>query len=349
MLRGVHLFKLYETIKSGNADALSAIFDAYPHLVQHIDIHGKSLLQDAIDQRKPTIVALLLKICPSLARNIDGQSRTALHDAMDYSDLDIVRQLVLADTTSMFIMCNASGKTPLQTAVIDNKVATLDCLLEANPNAINCGSLMHYASSPLIASYLLSRNPKLIDMLDEQGNTPLHSAARRFPHVVEYLLLHTQQDLTVRNMHGQTAFDVAIQHAQAQTFEIFLKSNPHLSIQSTDGDNVLHIVARFANNHDVIMNVIRANDPKHLYAINAQGNTPFEETIVHSNQQTYECFQTFLTIDDISMYMMAHIKPTFMLKCDILRTVLPRDIMSIVYEYVHEEFTRKRKHISVNF
>lgn len=208
---------------------------------------------------------------------------------------------------------------------------------------------MHYASSPLIASYLFSRNPKLIDMLDEQGNTPLHSAARRFPHVVEYLLLHTQQDLAVRNMHGQTAFDVAIQHAQLTTFDIFLQTNPHLSIQSTDGDNVLHIVARFAKNHDVIMNAIRANDPKHLYAINAQGNTPFEETIVHSNQQTYECFQTFLTIDDISMYMMAHIKPTFMLKCDILRTVLPRDIMSIVYEYVHEEFTRKRKHISVNF
>ncbi|HJD55724.1 MAG TPA: ankyrin repeat domain-containing protein [Rickettsia endosymbiont of Pyrocoelia pectoralis] len=172
------------------------------------------------------------------------------------------------------------GRTPLHWIVSRGwKNETQTLLKKLNTETINKisrldGSVLHvaaYFGYTEIAEILLYLSPNLINTRDENGETPLHHAAKneKSYKIIEYILQKNSNLIEATDYkHGRTALHIAAECGCKKTVEILLKLNPNLANKVDNGGwTPLHFSAKYGGDAKIIkllLNAMTQNPPDYL-------------------------------------------------------------------------------------
>ena len=156
--------------------------DTYNQLPLHVACGSKTVTSE--------IVSLLLNVWPESIRVTDEMGNLALHhfcrrttstELDDEESLKILKQLIYAFPNSVFQKEDGEDALPIHIAAGAKRGAEFcKTLITAYPESVQVASLpLHHACGgglPETVEYLLSIYPESINMRDEQGFLPIHSA-----------------------------------------------------------------------------------------------------------------------------------------------------------------------------
>jgi len=167
---------------------------------------------------------------------------------------------------------------------------------------------------------LISANPKLLNLKDKRGLTPLHYAATNNLEVVKFFvqkgadidaqgfngttplyssarfgkieiakyLLDTGADINLRG-EGGSALHQAVARSPKEMVELFLSYKPDLTITDKRGQTVMHAAATW-NAHEVLPLLIAAGG--NINAIDSAGNTPLHCCLTFADDQSRGSIQS---------------------------------------------------------
>lgn len=151
----------------------------------------------------------------------DGTGDTALHKASEKGHSKIVHKLLQVDDSKIFTP-NAKGDTPLHLAATNGHLDIVQTLLaspyaEINANGSNGSTALHFAvqhrKEPVVRFLLSHSNSRSetcdVDVVDNDGCTALHVAARNGFTVAIKLLLERGCNYKLTNKEGKSALAVA--------------------------------------------------------------------------------------------------------------------------------------------
>lgn len=186
---------LEATIMSGNAAIIDLVSSRIDEVKESDDI--KLSLHHSLHWRRPLIanLELLIKKGASLTQ-LDGGGNTPIHLAAEKGFVDAVRLFLNYSVTPN--LSDKTGCTPLYRATFRGNLETVELLLNhgADITARNdtgetaLHTCLHYKPHDDVVSFLMENGIPL-EVMDAQGNTALHVAARRgFGSIVEILINH---------------------------------------------------------------------------------------------------------------------------------------------------------------
>ena len=231
-----------QTDENGNTPLHDAAYHHYVDicqlLVDHkadvtsVNTRGKTPLHTAFSLYRSNTPAVCRPLITNESVNVaDRLGNRTLHIAARNGNIQTVQLLV--DCGADVNALNGDGQTPLHTAVGGEK----DC--------------------PELCSILLKHDAK-IDVVDKDGNQPLHLACKRRHAATGNLLLSNGADVTALNKQQQRPLHLAN--------ESILNS-----FQVHSGDHALHIVAR---NGDIQTVQLLVDCGADVNALNEDGQTP---------------------------------------------------------------------------
>ena len=172
------------------------------------DVKGRCLLHMAVlnpDTDSARIVRILLKHNRHFSRQFDCEKHTSLHLAVANGNLELVRELCLAEESALNDLDNLS-RSVLHYAVLKNDMQLINILISAGvlPHHLdNTGaSVLHYAAknnSVQIVKRFLECFKNFEDTTDKQGRTALMWAASEGSVKVLNLML---KNLSYFNIHA---------------------------------------------------------------------------------------------------------------------------------------------------
>ena len=187
--------------------------------------YGNTSLQVALSRQNYAAVKLLLLSKCNPNTNINGY--TPLHFVCEEGDLELV-SLILSDREYRSDMQCSDGKTPLHSVCssskvsVSNRLKIVRKLLAHRPSLVSAidntdHTALHFAvttGDSETVSLLLSTEASLINVQDDQGQTPLHYACLKSSkgnnEVVKLLLSHNECDLNVVDKGGNTPFKISL-------------------------------------------------------------------------------------------------------------------------------------------
>jgi death-associated protein kinase len=198
------------------------------------------------------IVDILLR-ANARVNEADERGWTACHAAAARCD-DTVLALLLARQPNLAAI-DADGKTALLRAMTSYYVDDRRCtvmLLEAGASldAVGHDDLCGLAATSTAAiQALINRGVNLRELVDRDGGTPLHSAARRkwdLSDVFDMLGRVCGIDLEARDRFGQSCALVAVQCDNVFALRWLIKADVDVDFLSSDGSNSLCFVPECA-------------------------------------------------------------------------------------------------------
>ncbi|XVF83504.1 hypothetical protein PTKIN_Ptkin16aG0493800 [Pterospermum kingtungense] len=229
--------RLREASRAGNIDALYALIQEDPYLLQHIDQvpFFDTPLHIAASAGKLSFAVEIMNLKPSFARKLNQFGFSPLHLALQNNHIQLVLRLVSIDKDLVRVK-GKEGITPLHFVTRQGNLDVLVAFLNACPDCIEDVNVrgetaLHIAlqSNMLEAFEVLlgwlqkSHHEKakyweneILNWKDDEGNTILHiAAARNLPKVIE-LLLQRRIDKNAKNLEGLTALDILQLRNQGQ-------------------------------------------------------------------------------------------------------------------------------------
>ena len=202
----------------------------------------------------------------------NGAGDTALHIVCRRKELKILERFVQESEVEggvlAFNILNDVAQSPLHLAVINDSEEMVKLLLsEVKDISCVCKDAkglapVHYASSVSVLKVLTDHNIKNRDLLDSNGNTPLHTFINSKYYPLAEFLLSIDAIVDVKNSDGNTPMHLACDvepltlptsnrkrkpipmHFDLPTVEELLSRVSSLSVQNNDGDTPLHIACR---------------------------------------------------------------------------------------------------------
>ena len=223
-----------------------------------VDDDGNTPLQMALSRKTNRAVRLLLlssKCNPNT--NINGY--TPLHLVCEEGDLELV-SLILSDREYRSDMQCSDGKTPLHSVCSSSKVSVskrlkiVRILLAHQPSLVsaidNTGcTALHFAvttGDSETMSLLLSTEASLINVQDDQCQTPLHyaclNAGNNQEKVIKLLLAYNKCDPNVVDKYGNTSLQRALFEQNYKAVKQFLLSSKYNPNTNINGYTPLHFV-----------------------------------------------------------------------------------------------------------
>ena len=204
---------LHQLVLNSAADKIRAQASQGANLNQQ-DINGDTPLHWAIEATRPEMVKLLLEL--GAAADIpDSVGRTPLFRAAEMGQTEVVGWLLDAGANPRSL--NHTQQTPLHMACLYNRPQVVDLLLKkgADPNAIErisrrapAHDACTYGSTRCL-ELLIKANARL-DVLDTDGNTPLHLAGLDGAQMCAETLLRAHLDPNQPNDSQETPLMLAI-------------------------------------------------------------------------------------------------------------------------------------------
>ncbi|KAL8137279.1 hypothetical protein V2J09_003280 [Rumex salicifolius] len=179
---------LFHPSRSLTEDIMLVLIKRRKEVLKHQDEKGKTVLHYAVEEAIEPMVETLVKADSSLACLHDNDGMTPLHRAASMGSFNMVRTILELSPQSIEICGRNDGKTPLHVAKMDA------CFL--------VGCLRN------------TRMKELINVADNQGNTPLHLAFKDSHDLdldldVVYALLQVGGiNWRLRNNDGRTPIDL---------------------------------------------------------------------------------------------------------------------------------------------
>ncbi|KAF7146744.1 hypothetical protein RHSIM_Rhsim04G0034200 [Rhododendron simsii] len=163
------------------------------------------------------IVSLLIKKNPDLMRQLDGRGKAAIHHAVEAYCLVLLDQMLIADA-SIALFPDAEGYTPLLRAASRGNWEFCKLILMRCPESIEARNLkgqnaLHLGKVELSsAGFDGEKIPEMWELLnvgDNEGNTPLHLAVEKNQYEKALFLTSSASiDLGAVNNEGLTALDL---------------------------------------------------------------------------------------------------------------------------------------------
>ncbi|XP_059643723.1 ankyrin repeat-containing protein BDA1-like [Cornus florida] len=213
--------RLKNAAEEGNIDALYALFQENPYILEDIDripfVHTP--LHIAASAGCTHFAVEMISLKPSFGRKLNPDGLSPLHLALRNGHTETVIRLVNIDSE----LIRVQGKeriTPLHHVAARNEFNLLAEFLCACPASINDLTVrgetaVHIAmrngsleSFKVLLGWLHKfNNQELLNWKDEDGNTVLHIAASTNQLQVVKLLISNKVDKIARNLEGKTALD----------------------------------------------------------------------------------------------------------------------------------------------
>jgi hypothetical protein len=218
-----------------------------------IEVYAKALFEDRSDidlqpavagLRDPVLRAALdgdVKLFESLATarsafgGADDAGRRAIHVAAANNHANIVRWLIERDFGAINDPIRGTGVTPLHLAAAENATDAVAELvrLGADANSVSARNrnALHYAAdrgaslgaAALLTAIDLPTRAALITAQDDEGNTPLHIAARAGHLDVVTVLLQAGSSPLAKNAAGKAPADLATDEGHADLVDLLRK------------------------------------------------------------------------------------------------------------------------------
>lgn len=281
-VRNRGLTALHFAVAGGYTRIVQMLLAAPGIQVNTPDIHGNTPLHVAVVTSVDVTRVLIAD--PRVNFNmLNQQGRTPLWIAARKGNVDIVQTLLATGGVNANIS-DVNGSTIVHAAACSGHKATLAAVMAATDaimigvRDINGLSPLHVAAASAkleSVKLLLSAPSVVVDVCDNDLNTPLHFAAKAGSVEIITAIMATGVDITWRNMAGDTPLHVAVRHNHTPVVAQLLSVAPETSI-NIPGEGFqtpLHIAVK--NGNMVLAGVIVVCCPS--VDVNAQddlGETP---------------------------------------------------------------------------
>ena len=265
-------------------------------------------------------------INPNTINARDGLGNNILHYAAEWH-LNNIIPLIIRNGVSVEEP-NATGETPLFTAIRTNSPSTIGVLLENNAN-INRrdsqgNSVLHTAvrwNAMQSAEFLISRRID-INAQTLNGNTPLHDAVLFGMADIETLLIRQGANLETRNIDGNTPLMEAARGGSIVSVEKLLQNRADPNTRNIRGDTPLHVAVSMENTSLVNM-LLRSGVS--IHARNTRNITPFQLSLTISPEMVSLLLtEGRINISDDMGNSALHVAIQERAPVNIIRTILER-------------------------
>jgi len=207
----------------------------------------------------------------------DGLGNGIMHYAALWQ-MDSIIPLLVQQGISLE-MKNATGETPLFSAIKNNAPSTVRALLSAGANIQARDRLGNTALHAAVRWNATDCVPVLlqsgldVNIQNLSGDTALHQAVRLGMGTITNLLIQAKTNLEIRNNQGNTPLFEAIASGVPSSVEVLLDAGSDPMARNINGDTPLHIAV--ASNQKETCNLLLSRGAA-IHAQNAKGKTPFQ-------------------------------------------------------------------------
>ncbi len=201
----------HEAVETGNIELIRVINEAGGNPLAR-DTHGRTPLSLVLDKS----ITLVEAVLSGDVHLTDSDGNTPLHIAVINTTSDEVLQYLITQGYSPDRR-NSEGKTPLLMATQKGALAIVEefLLVGADPFIMD-------NSGESALSFAIGNNPEMLNLIvqlagtkrDIAGETILHYAAREADYETVQRLISMGLDKTIKNISGETAYDIALRWDQ---------------------------------------------------------------------------------------------------------------------------------------
>ena len=236
-------------------------------------------------------------LTPKTLSSRDGLGNTALHYLALWRYNAWIPYLIQRDANVE--AANATGETPLFSAVKQNSPSTIDVLIANGASLFARDTLGNSALHAAVRWNAIAGAEKLLNLgLDINshalnGKTPLHNSIRWGMTEMQTMLLKRNAGFEIRDAEGNTAFMESVLAGNSQSMEVLVKMGADINTRNFRGDTALHVAANM-NRTDLSSRLLSWGVS--IHARNALGRTPFQNALNNSP----ELLKVFLTTDRLN-------------------------------------------------
>ena len=278
---------LHHACQEGKLTLVKHLVESYPALLAMRDKEGLTPLQHAGWSDSVNLVEYLIsQQCDVLDK--DSYGRTILHNACQKGKLTLVKHLV-EKYRSLLPMRDKEGLTPLHVAGWSGSVELVDYLISQHSNVNgtdNYGrTILHCAwrkGKLMLIKHLVDNYPALITTMDNWGMMPQHYAVYSDSiEMMEYLTKHG--DAFDMNFFGRTILHIACQEGKPILVRYLAANCPALlTVADSEGLTPLHIVCGYGTSDLVDFLIDCGADPT---VKDNSGRTPFDFAVYMENTE----------------------------------------------------------------
>ncbi|XP_057489039.1 uncharacterized protein LOC130775004 isoform X2 [Actinidia eriantha] len=232
----------------------------------------------------------LVDITEQMVRATTKTKDSALHEAVRNNHLGVVKLLVEKDNEFSHV-ANNSDETPLYLAaesdyheIVSTILTTCTSPAFNGPNGRTALHAAVFSGCQECVGELLKRIPNLSKVVDKNGWTPLHCAARQNDARLVRKLLYADKDIAYQIAEGdgkKTALHLAALHGKVVAMEEILLHYPDCWEMVNDrGQNILHIAIENKKVNAVECILKRPWVSNLLNEKDNEGNTPLHMLVV---------------------------------------------------------------------
>ncbi|KAM5576899.1 ankyrin repeat-containing protein [Rosa sericea] len=251
-------------------------------LVEFLIDHARKLQTDAADEETGPADAEAYK---ELLRMTNSEKDTALHVAVKCGHHDVVILLMDADP-ELCCYTNNAGESPLFLAVCKGFPKIGSYILENSPASLSFegvkgvtalhAAVTHNSTCKDIVEIMVSKNPKMIQEVDELGWTPLHYAAfRGNVDAIRTLIKCDSSMAYILDKCGMSALHVAAHAGRTKVMKELIRLRPDTcDLLNHKGQSAVH-AAVLGDKPSVIKYILKTPELAGLVnEADNDGNTP---------------------------------------------------------------------------
>ncbi len=285
----IGLNPVHDAVTRGYVQVLKSILSRLSEADRKKILHmpgllGLTPLMIAIQSNKPRVIHFLLEqesIIDLTTPNDMGN--TALHLAVEKGYLDIV-EMLLRKKPELLDIVGYNGWTPLQTAVFNGQKEIVDFLLNSSyamhlqHKDVDGNTALHLDAREghlKIFEMLLRKKPELLDIVGDNGWTPLQTAVfYEQKELVDFLLNSSYAvDLQHKDFYENTVLHLAVEGGSLDIVEMLLRKMPELlHVQGFNGRTPLQ-TAVFYGMKEIVDFLLNASFEMDLQHKDFDGNT----------------------------------------------------------------------------